>query len=462
LVDAKRNFLKGNISLPADKSITHRAILFSALAEGRTVINASAIGRDNLASLRAITQLGASSKISCSGAFADIAREEQLNVDEKSGSSLDICIEIDSPGFSKLARPADDIYCGNSGTTSRLLTGILSGLPFESTVTGDKSLSTRPFQRVRTPLEEMGASFSADKLPLSIKGGNLEGIEFVSPRASAQVKSAVLLAGLSAKGKTVVTEPHLSRDHTERMLSAMGVGVSSEETEAGWKIGIEEGGIEKLKSLKEVRVPGDLSSAAFFMVAASLIPGSEIVIENCGLNPTRAGVVQILKMMGGDLEVFNERVEAGEKVADIGVKASVLKGVDIGAAEVVDAIDEIPIIAVAAAFAEGQTRIRGAAELRVKETDRLAAVANLLQAVNVSVAELSEGLDIEGIGVPSIGSLPSIFSSDSWKGSHDHRIEMVASVMDLVAGYSLQVSDRAAVETSFPTFEESFSLLAGS
>jgi len=459
LSESRINSLSGELKLPADKSITHRAILFSVLGKGKTQIHARGVGRDNLASVRAIGQLGVSASISCSGPMAEIAKEEDLEVQVDSSRQDEVLIEIDSPGFTGLSSPDGDIYCGNSGTTSRLLTGILSALDFQSRLTGDSSLSARPFQRVKTPLEKMGAKFSADKLPIEIKGGELEAIDFESPRASAQVKSAILLAGLAAKGRTSVKEPHLSRDHTERMLSAMGAEISSKQESDGWSISVSGPAVDKLSGLGKIIVPGDLSSAAFFMVAASVIPDSKILLRNCGMNTTRAGIVKVLKMMGAEIDILNQRIEAGEEVADIAVTSSELQGVEIGAEEVVEAIDEIPIIAVAAAFASGKTTISGAAELRVKETDRLSAVANLLQAADLNISEKPDGLLIEGIGVPEAGALPSVFAEDSWKGSHDHRIEMVASIVDLVSGYPLQVSDIAAVETSFPSFIESFNLL---
>ncbi len=451
--------LRGAVSVPSDKSLGHRGFLFSALAKGLSTVSVFKPGRDNLASLRAVSQLGA--RIKFRGPAASVSRAQSEGIEwTEIGSDDGYCqVTIESPGLGNFSKPTKPIYCGNSGTTARLLCGILATCSFETSLDGDRSLRKRPFARVREPLELMGAKFSADTLPLEIEGGELEGIDYRSPVASAQVKSAIILASLAAKGDCSVVEPCCSRDHTERMLSAMGVGITSSGVEASgssaWRVVVEELN-NPLSPLKDFTVPGDFSSAAFLIVAALLVPGSEVTIENCGVNPSRIGLLNILKRMGASIECRNERDSGGEAVADLVVKYSELSNVEIEESDVVEAIDEIPILAVAASFASGSCRIRGAKELRVKETDRLQAVSNLLRAVGVAVEEFEDGLDIEGLGVDPV---KSVFSDSSWQGTHDHRIEMSASVLDMIVNvarddsYQPKVLDREVVETSFPEFE---------
>ena len=358
--------LKGKIQVPADKSICHRAIMFSPLAHGVSEIAFSSCGRDNLATLRIMQQLG----VSVSGVFtpemAALAREEDVkNIEESSEVKVNQ-LTVEGRGIEALTPPSEALDCGNSGTTGRLLTGLLSGCHFLSTLIGDESLTKRPFKRVTEPLSEMGARFSGTNLPLEIEGGPLGGILYQSPRASAQVKSALLLAGLRAQGITSIEEPMQSRDHTERMFGAMGIELSTETRPNGaWRVTLDADKQSEEYEPLVMTVPGDYSSASFLLVAASIISGSSITIEGVGVNPSRTGLEHILKSMGADISHQNLREEGGEPVADILVNATSLRSVSIDHDEVVLAIDEIPVLAVAAAFASGVTKIRGAEELRV-------------------------------------------------------------------------------------------------
>ena len=351
--------LRGEINVPGDKSISHRSIMFGALGEGTTHIGGFLQGEDNYSTLQAFRAMG-------------------VTIDDLGAGNL----RVEGVGLHGLSEPAGVLDCGNSGTTMRLMTGLLSGQDFFSVLTGDQYLRRRPMRRVVEPLSQMGARIDGrddgERAPLAIRGGNLHGIEYASPVASAQVKSALLLAGLYAEGATTVREPHLSRDHSERMLRAFGANLSS----FAGGVTLTPGG--KLTG-REVIVPGDISSAAFFLVAGLITSNSELLIRNVGINPTRSGIIDILREMGGEIELLEQRDVCGEPVADLLVRSSQLHGIEIGGAVVSRAIDEFPVISVAAAFAEGTTTVRDAHELRVKETDRIAAMVSELTLLGADV-----------------------------------------------------------------------------
>lgn len=446
-----RAALTGEIRVPGDKSMTHRAFLFAALASGRSVIRTRTLGRDNLATLRIVRQLGVQVRASFTRQIIDVAKEEGF-ADAKLATGEQCEIIIESRGAAALTQPAEKLECGNSGTTARLMCGILSGCPFEATLIGDESLSKRPFRRVKQPLEQMGASFSAETLPITIRGGGLHGIAYDSPHASAQVKSAVLLAGLSTDGIVSVTEPKRSRDHTERMLRSMGCDVREETLSDGRNkvfFGERRLPLEPL----EFHVPGDFSSAAFFLVAGSLVPGSNFVIRDVGVNETRIGLLHLLRRMGAKIDLQNARIVAGENVADITVQHSQLKGIEVSADDVVEAIDEVPILSVAALFAKGKTTISGAEELRVKESDRIAVMCRLLSAHGAKVKEKPDGLIVE-----SGAALRSVDVSELPR-TKDHRISMSAAVLDYALSGKFAILDPDNVETSFPGFISCFQQL---
>jgi len=412
--------VRGEITVPGDKSISHRSIMLGSIANGVTTVTGFLRGEDNMATLNALRAMGVTI--------------------EDDGSVL----KIHGAGLHGLSEPEDIVDCGNSGTSIRLLTGLLAGQSFFSVLTGDRYLRKRPMKRVVTPLAAMGATIAGraggEKAPLAITGRQLAGISYGSPVASAQVKSAILLAGLYADGETVVTEPHLSRDHSERMLKHFGADI----TAAGTTVRIR-GGREL--TAREIVVPGDISSAAFFIVAGLIVPCSELLITGVGVNPTRTGIIDILTMMGGRISLLNQREVSGEPVADILVRSSALQGVDISGDLVPRAIDEFPVIAVAAAAAKGQTTIRDARELRVKETDRIRAMADNLRLAGVSVDETDDGMTVHGT------EKITAFHANS---CGDHRIAMSMLVAALVADNSCTVDDTECVATSFPNF---FSLL---
>ena len=414
--------VRGEIRVPGDKSISHRSIMFGSIASGVTRVTGFLRGEDALATLEAFRAMG-------------------VEV-EDDGETL----TIHGKGLRGLSEPTDLLDCGNSGTSMRLLTGLLAGQNFFSVLSGDKYLRARPMKRVVTPLALMGARIlgraGGEKAPLAIQGCQLKGIEYDSPISSAQVKSAILLAGLYAEGDTVVREPHLSRDHSERMLRHFGARVES------FPGGVRLSGGAQLSG-RDIAVPGDISSAAFFMVAALIVPGSELIIRGVGVNPTRTGVIDILKGMGGDLELLNPREESGEPVADLRVRSSKLKAMRICGELVPRAIDEFPAICVAAALAEGVTVIGDASELRVKETDRIAAMAANLRLAGVEVAETPDGMEITGQGSLKAAAFDSF---------GDHRIAMSMTVAALTAPGQSSVSDVDCIATSFPGFRE---LLAG-
>lgn len=407
--------LHGEIVVPGDKSVSHRALMFGALAEGVTHIRGFLEGEDTRATAAILGALGVR--------FDTPAPGERV---------------VHGVGLHGLRGSTDDLDCGNAGTGMRLLAGLLAGQAFDSTLVGDASLSQRPMRRVTDPLALMGASIdSADgKPPLRIHGGaKLKGISYQPPVASAQIKSALLLAGLYAEGSTEVIEPHPTRDYTESMLKAFGWPIEYSPGKA--KL---EGG-HRLTAV-DVDVPADFSSAAFFIVAACVVPGSHVRIKGVGLNPRRTGLLAALELMGADITVENERSSGGEDIGDLVVTYAPLHGVALPLDIVPDMIDEFPALFVAAAVAEGMTTIRGAAELRVKESDRIASMANGLRACGVLIDELPDGAMIRG-GVMGGGHVDS---------HGDHRIAMSFAVAGLVASAPIVIGDCANVATSFPGF----------
>ena len=409
--------LTGNVRVPGDKSISHRTIMLGSLAEGITEVSGFLEGEDALATLAAFRGMG-----------VKIAGPDKGKV------------TIHGVGMHGLKAPEKEVNVGNSGTSIRLLSGLLAGQTFEVTMSGDASLSKRPMQRVTEPLRLMGAKIDSNdgKPPLTIHGGNaLTGIDYLLPMASAQVKSCLLLAGMYANGETSVTEPAPTRDHTERMMIGMGYPVSVN----GNRISIQGGG--KLTGTK-IDVPADISSATFFMVGATIAPDSDITLQHVGINPTRIGIINILRQMGADISLSNERITGGEPVADIRVRYAPLHGIHIPEDQVPLAIDEFPAIFIAAACAQGETVLTGAEELRVKESDRIQVMADGLKALGIDARPTVDGMVIQG-GVIGSGEVDS---------HGDHRIAMSFAVAALQAGGSIQINDCANVATSFPGFVE--------
>ncbi|APC21867.1 bifunctional prephenate dehydrogenase/3-phosphoshikimate 1-carboxyvinyltransferase [Pseudomonas protegens] len=408
--------LSGRIRVPGDKSISHRSIMLGSLAEGTTEVEGFLEGEDALATLQAFRDMGVVIEGPHHGR-----------------------VTIHGVGLHGLKPAPGPIYLGNSGTSMRLLSGLLAAQSFDSTLTGDPSLSKRPMNRVANPLREMGAvieTAAEGRPPMVIRGGHkLKGLTYTLPMASAQVKSCLLLAGLYAEGKTTVTEPAPTRDHTERMLRGFGYSVNVD----GATASVESGG--KLKAT-HIEVPADISSAAFFLVAASIAEGSELVLEHVGINPTRTGVIDILRLMGADIRLENQREVGGEPVADLHVRAAKLKGIEIPEELVPLAIDEFPVLFVAAACAEGRTVLRGAEELRVKESDRIQVMADGLLTLGVKCEPTPDGIIIEG-GQIGGGEV---------HGHGDHRIAMAFSVASLRANAPIRIHDCANVATSFPNF----------
>ncbi|MAT52575.1 MAG: bifunctional prephenate dehydrogenase/3-phosphoshikimate 1-carboxyvinyltransferase [Porticoccaceae bacterium] len=408
--------LSGAARVPGDKSISHRSIMLGSLANGVTHVTGFLEGEDSLATLQAFRDMG-----------VVIEGPNQGNV------------TIHGVGLRGLKAPPGALYLGNSGTSMRLLAGLMAGQNFDVTMTGDDSLSRRPMKRVADPLALMGAQIETGeggRPPLVVHGGRaLKGIDYTLPMASAQVKSALLLAGLYAEGETVVTEPAPTRDHTERMLAGFGYPVERQ----GASARVRGGGI---LTACDIDVPADISSAAFFMVAASIVPGSDITLSHVGINPTRIGVVNILRQMGTDISLVNEREVGGEPVADIRVRYAPLKGIDIPEDQVPLAIDEFPVIFVAAACAEGTTVLTGAEELRVKESDRIQAMADGLNALGVHAEPTEDGIRITG----------GTMTSATIESHHDHRIAMAFAVAGLVATGEIQILECQNVATSFPGF----------
>ncbi len=408
--------LKGEITVAADKSISHRAVIFSALARGESVIRNLLQAEDIQSTCRCIKNLG-------------------VDIQERNSTLL-----IKGGGLQGLKEPDRVLDCGNSGTTIRLLTGVLSAQPFFSVLVGDHSLNQRPMRRVMEPMELMGAELQGRQggnyPPLAIKGGKLKGINYLSPVASAQVKTAILLAALNAEGVTEIWEPEKSRDHSENMLAAMGASIKVD----GLRIHLQPG---KELSAQEFQVPGDISAAAFFLVASTIVAGSELKICDIGVNPTRTGIIQALQQMGANIKLENQRTIGGEIIADIIVRASQLKGTKVEGEIIPRLIDELPVLAVAMALAEGESEVREAGELRIKETDRIAAICSELSKMGVAITELEDGFRIKGneqlhgVRVDSYG---------------DHRIAMSLAVAALVAEGETIIGNAGAISISFPTF----------
>ncbi|MEE8547181.1 MAG: 3-phosphoshikimate 1-carboxyvinyltransferase [bacterium] len=417
--------LSGEIEVPGDKSITHRGYIFGAMARGRTVVSNPLIAEDTESTLKAVANLG-------------------VQIDREEGA-----VVIYGEGKESLTEPGDTLDLGNSGTGVRLLAGLLSGCSFPSTLTGDQSLRSRPMARIVEPLRMMGAEIEGrdgdNLLPLSIRGGGLKGIRYISPVASAQIKSCVLIAALSAVGQTVFTEPSLSRDHTERILEHTGISFERD----GNTLTLDG---EQSPTGSEITVPGDISSAAFFLVAAAVLEGSSVTIRRVGINPTRTGLLDLLEAMDVRIDI-NERHESGsEPVADITVTGTgSLAGIDVPVEWIPRIIDEIPLVAVAAAAAEGRTVIRGAEELRVKESDRIATTVHMLRRAGVDISETADGFVVEG----GADIRPTDHDSNG-----DHRIAMASAILSLMASSTSTVVDTACVATSFPGFTDSMNSLA--
>ena len=420
--------LRGKVTVPGDKSVSHRCIMFGSIAKGTTEIHNFLKGADCLATIRCFRTMG-----------IDIKETDDV-------------ITVHGEGLHGLHAPSDILDVGNSGTTTRLLSGILAGQPFESKLSGDESLNSRPMKRIMEPLTRMGANISSilrnGCAPLYISPGKLHGIHYDSPVASAQVKSCILLAGLYADGETSVTEPSLSRNHTELMLREFGADIRSSHALDTTKA---TAAISPCKELygQKITVPGDISSAAYFIAAGLIVPDSEILIENVGINPTRAGILKVCEDMGGDIALLNERTEGGEKIADILVRTSRLHGTTIEGDIIPTLIDEIPVIAVMAAVAEGTTVIKDAAELKVKETDRIETVTDNLRAMGCDVTPTEDGMIING-GRLKGASIHTLL---------DHRIAMAFSIAALVAKGNTKILDSKCVEVSYPTFYDTFEQL---
>ena len=409
--------VEGKIRVPGDKSISHRSIILASIAQGESLITGFLLGEDSLNTIKAFQQMGVA-----------IDRDQDR-------------VKVEGVGMSGLKRPSDRLDMGNSGTAMRLLLGLLSGQLFDSCLIGDESLSSRPMNRVIVPLQSMGADIISEtggRSPLQVKGGrDLQAIEYDMPVASAQVKSCLLLAGLYADGETIIREPAATRDHSERMLKAFGCDLNSHDAE------IKMHGGQQLQAC-DIEVPADISSAAFFMVAASIAPGSELLLQQVGINPTRTGVIDILKLMGADISLMNQRELGGEPVADIQVRSASLKGIEIPRHLVPLAIDEFPVLFVAAACANGVTRLSGAEELRVKESDRIQVMAEGLQALGIEVETKPDGIVIQG-GHMTAGEIES---------HGDHRTAMAFTIASLRAGGDITINNCDNVATSFPGFVE--------
>lgn len=411
------------VHVPGDKSISHRALLLGTLADGRSVVRGLLTAEDAHSSATVLRALGA-------------------EIGELEGNTM---LEIRGRGLNGLRAPTTTLDCGNSGTTARLLLGLLAGQPFTTTVTGDASLRSRPMRRVTDPLTTMGAHFEElerpDRLPVRVTGGPLDPIVYTSPAASAQIKSAILLAGLTGGAGVRLTEPVRSRDHTERMLQAMGAELTIEDGPDGAST-VTLSPTDRLDPF-ELTVPGDFSSAAYFVALGLLAPAGEIRLRRVGVNPTRTGLLTVLRRMGATIEVEGRGTVTGEPIADLIVRPSTLRGTRIDGAEIPAMIDEIPVLAVLAARAEGETVITGAEELRVKETDRIDALVTNLTTIGVDAEEHADGLTVHGTDAPLEGTVES---------RDDHRIAMAFGVLDAWSDRSIRVDDPGIANVSFPGF----------
>lgn len=410
--------IEGKVKVPGDKSISHRAVMLGSLAEGVTRISGFLPGADCLSTISCFRRLG-----------VEI---------EQAGDQ----VTVYGKGWFGLTEPKDFLDVGNSGTTIRLISGVLATQPFHSVLIGDDSIAKRPMRRVVNPLREMGAKIDGRKngefTPLAIRGTKLAGIRYQSPVASAQVKSAILLAGLQAEGRTIVEEPMLSRDHTERMLRAFGVEVKQE----GLQVSVEGG--QTLRA-RDIEVPGDISSAAFLIAAVMMLPDSSLIIENVGINPSRTGIIDVVRAMGGRIEIANERIVNEEPVADLYVYHSQLSGITIDGELIPRLIDEIPVIAVIATQAKGKTVIRDAEELKVKETNRIDTVASQLAKFGAEVTPTDDGMIIKGETKLTGASIDSM---------GDHRIGMAMAIAGLAAKGETTIANAEAIQVSFPGFAE--------
>lgn len=415
------NGLKGRITIPSDKSISHRAVIFSSLANGKSVIKNFSKGHDPLSTLEVCKNLG--------------INYEFINNE----------LHITSQG--RLQTPENPLYCGNSGTTMRLMAGVLAGQKFNSTLTGDQSLSKRPMKRIIEPLSLMGASIASNdnRAPLKISGAKLHGIDYTSRLASAQVKSAILLAGLFADGKTVFTEPYLSRNHTELMLSYMGADIRTN----GLTVEISK---SELKP-QTIEISGDISSAAYFIAAGLIVPDSEIILQNIGLNPTRTGILDVLKSMGADIEILDKRTVSNEITGDLRVCTSDLKSCEISGDLIPRLIDEIPVIAVLATQAEGTTVIKNAEDLRNKESDRIRAVVTELKKLGADIEETQDGMIINGKTPLKGGAEVDTYN--------DHRLAMSLYTAGLISEKEILIKDFDWINISFPEFESIFAQISG-
>ena len=424
IIEPKKG-LNGTVQVPGDKSISHRAIMLGSLADGTTRIKGFLMGEDCLSTVRCFREMGVTIEI---------------NQDT---------VAVHGKGLYGLSEPQDVLDVGNSGTTIRLMSGILAGQSFTSVVTGDSSIRKRPMGRVTKPLREMGVTIlgrqKGELAPLTINGGSLKPISYKTPVASAQIKSSILLAGLFADGCTEVIEPEKSRDHSERMLRYFGAEVD----EDGLAVRIK--GQPTLMA-KEVQVPGDISSAAFLLVAGAIMPDSRVVIKDVGINPTRTGIIDVLKEMGAKITILENMADTGEPLGDLIVETSSLKSIKFGGQLIPRLVDEIPVIAVAAACAEGVTEIRDAAELKVKESNRIEAICQGLQKMGVDIEELPDGLRING-GKPIKGGV--ILDSLG-----DHRIAMALAVAGLVADKGITIKNAEAIDVSFPGFKDLLDILS--
>lgn len=415
--------LKGDITVPGDKSISHRSLMLGSISEGRTRIKGLLRGADCLSTMSCMRALG-------------------VSIDDNGNE-----IVVHGVGLNGLKKPAQMLYTGNSGTTTRILSGILAGQPFETTITGDESIEKRPMKRIITPLSLMNADISSvngnDCAPLSIKPSTLHGINYDSPVASAQVKSCILLAGLYADAPTTVTEPALSRNHTELMLRAFGADIET----SGYSATVTPG---NTLHGQDIQIPGDISSAAYFIAAGLIVKDSEILISNVNINPTRAGIIKVVKSMGGTIDILNERIVSGEPVADLYVKSSHLHGTEIGGADIPTLIDEIPIIAILAANADGQTIIRDASELHVKESDRIKSISENLTRMGSDIMPTSDGMIIYG---------GAKLHSAKINTEKDHRIAMAFTIASIPLDEDNVLDDRDCVKISYPDFFETLDSL---
>ncbi len=414
--------LRGTVEIPADKSISHRAVMFSSLAKGRSLIKNFSSGADPHSTLDVFSKLGIKHNF----------------IDEKT-------LEIVSDGALKAS--SGELDCGNSGTTMRLMSGILAGQNFDSVLIGDESLSKRPMRRVIEPISLMGGEIQSvdGHAPLKIVGRPLHGIDYVSKIASAQVKSCVLLAGLFADGITSVTEPYISRNHTELMLKYLGADLTVE----GKKVSVRGSKLEA----KEIDICGDISSAAFFIVAGLIVPESDIILKNVGLNPTRTGILDVVRDMGGNIEILDKREAAGEISGDLRIRYSALKACEISGEIIPRLIDELPVIAVLATQAQGQTIVKDAGDLRNKESDRIAAIVRELKKIGAQIEETPDGFIINGKTLLEGGAEVETY--------HDHRLAMSLYVAGLVARKEILIKDFQWVDISFPEFLNLFNILTG-